>query len=121
LLEYFKKFKSLEDSAMEVRVVRAQSIGACPETDYVRVHTYSDPLDDTITLATIERVVEKANAAATRQPNAPKRVKTLVTRAPMSPSDALVLATSYAERKKIPVVYADPSEPETATPNQSAR
>ena len=52
---------------MEVRVVREQPMGGCPETDYVRVHTYSDPFDDTITLATIERVVEKANAAATRR------------------------------------------------------
>jgi hypothetical protein len=95
-------------------------MGACPETDYVRVHTYSDPMDDTITLATIERVVEKANAAATREPNATKRVKTLVTAAPMSPTDALVLATSYAERKKIPVVYADPSEPDPGVTDRSA-
>ena len=104
---------------MEVRVVRKQPMGGCPETDYVRVHTYSDPFDDTITLATIERVVEKANAAATREPDAPKRVKTLITRAPMSPSDALVLATSYAERKKIPVVYADPSIPVDAMTGES--
>ena len=35
-----------------------------------------------------------------------KRVKTLIT-GRMTPSAALVLATSYAERKKISVVYAD--------------
>jgi hypothetical protein len=92
---------------MDVRVVCAEPVTGCRETDYVRVHTYSHPFDDTVTLATIERVIEKANAAATRQPNTPKRVKTLLTRQPMSPDQAIVLATSYAERKKIPVVYAD--------------
>ena len=92
---------------MDVRVVSAQAAQSWPETDYVRVRTCSDPFDDTVTLATIERVVEKANAAATREPHAPKRVKTLLERRPMSPDEALVLATSYAERKKIPVVYAD--------------
>ncbi len=92
---------------MDVRVVPAQAAQSCPETDYVRVHTCSDPFDDTVTLATIERVVEKANAAATREPQSLKRVKTLLERRPMSPDLALVLATSYAERKKIPVVYAE--------------
>ena len=33
-------------------------------------------------------------------------VKTLLERQPMSVGAALVLATSYAERKQIPVVYA---------------
>lgn len=94
---------------MEVRVECVPPAASCPETDYVRVHTCSDPLDDTITLATIERVIEKANAAATRQPHARKRVKTLLARARLSPDQALVLATSYAEHKKIPVVYADPA------------
>lgn len=92
---------------MEVRVVCAGRAQARSETDYVRVHTCSDPLDDTRTLATIERVIEKANPAATRQPNAPKRVKTLLARVRLSAGQALVLATSYAERKQIPVVYAD--------------
>jgi hypothetical protein len=35
------------------------------------------------------------------------RVRTLIERQPMSPDAALELATSYAERKQIPVVYAD--------------
>jgi hypothetical protein len=91
---------------MEVRVVRAEPATSCPETDYVRVHTYSDPLDDTITLATIERVVEKPRGAA-RAAAVIKRVRTLITRKPMSPEQAIDLATSYAEHKKIPVVYAD--------------
>jgi hypothetical protein len=92
---------------MEVRVVSAQPAQSSRETDYVRVHTCSDPFDETITLATIERVVERQNLAPARQPHKAKRVKTLLARRPMSPDQALVLATSYAEHKNIPVVYAD--------------
>ena len=96
---------------MDVRVVCAQPSSSCPETDYVRVHTYSDPFDDTVTLATIERIVEKAACPSTFRSRLVKRVKTLIMRQPMSPNDALVLATSYAEHKRIPVVYADRAEP----------
>ena len=90
---------------MEVRVVSEQPSPNCPETDYVRVQTCSDPFDDTVTLVTIERVVDKTTGAADR-PSLMKRVKTLLLRQPMSPHQALDFATSYAERKKIPVVYA---------------
>jgi hypothetical protein len=92
---------------MEVRVVCAQPSPSCPETDYVRVRTYSDPLDDTVTLATIERVVEKAGGVSPLRTRLAKRVKTLIMRQRMSLEEALGLATSYAERKHIPVVYAD--------------
>jgi hypothetical protein len=92
---------------MEVRVVSAESATGCPEKDYVRVHTYSDPFDDTVTLATIVRVVEKPRSAAARASDVIKRVKTLIMRQRMSPEQALDLATSYAEHKNIPVVYAD--------------
>jgi len=78
-----------------------------PESDYVRVHTCSDPQDDTITLATIERVIEKPVPVDTPRPTLAKRIKTLIMRAPMTIDEALGLATSYAERKKIPVVYAE--------------
>jgi hypothetical protein len=90
---------------MDVRVVSAVPQMSCPEQDYVRVHTCTDPLDDTVTLATIERIVDKTNVAD----DAPmrKRIKTLIVRQPMSPDEALGLATRYAERKGIPVVYAD--------------
>jgi hypothetical protein len=88
---------------MEVRVVCAPPSSNCRETDYVHVHTCADPNDDTVTLATIERVVEKPQSAALRLV---RRVKTLIIRQPMSQDEALGLATSYAERKKIPVVYA---------------
>jgi hypothetical protein len=92
---------------MDVRVVCALPSLSYPEQDYVRVHTCTDPADDTVTLATIERIVDKTTVTA--EAPARKRVKTLVMRLPMSPDDALGLATRYAERKKIPVVFADRS------------
>ena len=91
---------------MDVRVVCALPPSSIPETDYVRVHTYPDPLDDTVTLATIERVVDKANSNAdAKKPR--KRIKTLLVRQPMSPGAALDLATLYAEHKQIPIVYTN--------------
>lgn len=88
---------------MEVRVLNALPAAGRPEKDYLRVHTCSDPDDDTGTLATIERVTDKT-VEATRMTT---RVRTLVERRRMSPDAALELATSYAERKQISVVYAD--------------
>jgi hypothetical protein len=93
---------------MDVRVLSALPSSSCPEQDYVRVHTCADPGDDTVTLATIERVTDKVKTDA----RATKRIKALLVRQPMSPDAALGLATSYAERKQIPVVYADSSSPE---------
>jgi hypothetical protein len=90
---------------MEVRVLAAPPSSICPEQDYIRVHTDTDPLDDTAVLATIERVTDKAKPGAAHV----KRVKTLVTRLRMTADAALELATSYAYWKKIPVVYADSS------------
>ena len=87
---------------MEVRVLNAQPAVGRPEKDYLRVQTCSDPENDTVTLATIERVTNKTVAATSTTP----RVRTLVERRPMSPDAALELATSYAERKQIVVVYA---------------
>jgi hypothetical protein len=88
---------------MEVRVVCEPPATNCPETDYVHVRTCPDPDDGTVTLATIERVVGKSENAARRLV---RRVKTLIARQRMSQSDALLLATNYAQRKRIPVVYA---------------
>ena len=83
---------------MEVRIVRHEQVQRCPEGDYVRVCTSGDPNDDTVTLATIQRVVDKS----------PKQyVKTLVMERPMSPDAALGFATCYAERKRISVVYTE--------------
>lgn len=92
---------------MEVRVVHALPTCHRPETDYVHVHTCTAPDDDTVTLATIERVVEKASAKPAAGKTLMKRIKTLIVRRPMTPDEALDLATSYAERKQIAVVYAD--------------
>jgi hypothetical protein len=92
---------------MEVRVVHTLPTCHRAETDYVRVHTCTAPDDDTVTLATIERVVEKANPKRDEGDTLVKRVKTLITRQPMTPDEALELATSYAERKHIEIVYAD--------------
>ena len=76
-----------------------------PGNDYVRVSTCSDPSDETVTLATIQRFVERQN----RDDASKKRVhiKTLVVKQPMTTTAALGLATCYAARKNIPVVYTD--------------
>jgi hypothetical protein len=88
---------------MEVRVLTALPSSGYPEQDYVCVHTDTDPLDDTVVLATIERVTDRTKGKV-------KRVKTLIARQRMSPDAAIDLATSYAERKQVPVVYAEPLE-----------
>jgi hypothetical protein len=85
---------------MEVRVLAALPPSGCPEQDYIRVHTDTDPLDDTVVLATIERVTDRTKGTV-------KRVKTLIARQRMSADAALDLATSYAEWKQVPVVYTD--------------
>ena len=86
---------------MEVRVLNAVAAVGRFEKDYLRVHTCSDPENGTVTLATIERITDKTVAATSTT----TRVRTLVERRPMSTHSALELATSYAERKQIPVVY----------------
>jgi len=86
---------------MEVRVLTAPPSAMRSEEDYVRVHTCADPLDDTVTLATIERITDCASSRK------PQRVKPLVVRQPLPLEVAVGLATRYAERKNIRVVYAD--------------
>jgi hypothetical protein len=86
---------------MEVRVLTAAPSSGYPEQDYICVHADADPRDDTVVLATIERVTDRTKGKV-------KRVKTLLARQRMSPDAALDLATSYAEWKQVPVVYADP-------------
>ena len=85
---------------MEVRVLAATTSLGCPEQDYIRVHADTDPLDETVVLATIERVTDRTKGRV-------KRVKTLLTRQRMSADAALDLATSYAAWKQVAVVYAD--------------
>ena len=89
---------------MSVRVVKDPGT-TTDNRDYVRVSTSPDPNDDTVTLATIQRIVEKLNL---ERASAPKlHVKTLIMQQPMTPDAALGLATCYAERKQIPVVVAE--------------
>jgi hypothetical protein len=91
---------------MDVRVLAAQPSSGCPEQDYSCVHTDTDPLDDTVVLATIERVTDRTKGRL-------KRVKTLLARQRMSADAAIDLATSYAEWKQVPVVYADSNTRQT--------
>ncbi len=85
---------------MEVRVLAAPPSQAYPEQDYICVHTDTDPLDDTVVLATIQRVTDRSKGKV-------KRVKTLLARVRMTVDAALGLATSYAQWKQVPVVYSD--------------
>jgi hypothetical protein len=84
---------------MEVRVLTAPPSSA-QEQDYIYVRADTDPLDDTVVLATIERVTDRTKGKV-------KRVKTLLARQRMSVDAAIDLATSYAEWKQVPVVYAN--------------
>jgi len=90
---------------MGVRVVHKEESDAGSDRDYVRVSTSADPNDDTVTLATIQRVVEGFGDEDETEPRL--HVKTLVMDKPMSADLALGLATCYARRKGIPVVYAE--------------
>jgi hypothetical protein len=94
---------------MAVKVVAKKVGGGTTDADFVRVRACSDPEDDTLTLATIERVVERCRAAEDELTEPDWFVKTLVLEQPMSMDAALGFATRYAERKGIPVVYAPPA------------
>jgi hypothetical protein len=73
--------------------------------EYVNVRVQPDPTDQTVTLVTIERIVEKR---VVRHPSdSPWHVRTIVCDQRMSPDAAIGFATCYAERKQIPVVYAN--------------
>lgn len=88
---------------MTVKVLGMESQTAEKSREYVAVRTCRDPLDETITLATIQRVVERT---VRKTPTDPQwHIKTLVLAKPMSTDAAIGFATLYAERKHIPVVY----------------
>lgn len=90
---------------MGVRILSQSETERCRDSDYVLVSTHSDPNDHTVTLATIKRVVERSEDADVEEKTPRSRVKTLVLERPMSVDAALGLATCYAKRKRIPVVY----------------
>jgi len=88
---------------MTVRILEMETPIGARTGEYVAVRTCRDPLDDTVTLATIQRVVEKTVRKAPTEPQ--WHIKTLVLARPMSAHDAIGFATLYAECKHIPVVY----------------
>jgi hypothetical protein len=90
---------------MGIQVVKDEQRIPGSTNEYVSVRVQSDPLDHTVTLVTIERIVEKR---VVKEPgDSPWHVRTLVCDQPMSPDAAIGFATCYAERKQIPVVYAN--------------
>ena len=90
---------------MNVKVLELETAQSDETGEYVAVRTSRDPMDQTITLATIERVITKTVRKEPTDP--PWHVKTLVLAKPMSTDAAIGLATLYAERKHIPVIYTD--------------
>ena len=91
---------------MAVRIVSSEfNEGESPERDYLQVRTRTSPEDDTVTLATIQRCIDKGGDVATS--GTTWKVRTLVADQPMSRDEAMGFATRYAERKNIPVVVAD--------------
>jgi len=88
---------------MEVKLLNVRPSPGSPEPDYLRVHTEPEPFDDTVVLATIERVTDRAKPGE----EITQRIRTLVARRPMPVDAVLTFAMSYAARKHIPVVYAD--------------
>ena len=90
---------------MSIQIVRDNGQHPNNTHEYVSVRMQQDPFDQTVTLATIERFVERR---VVRSPDdSPWYIKTIVCDQPMSRDAAIGFATCYAERKQIPVVYAD--------------
>ncbi|HEX5420904.1 MAG TPA: hypothetical protein VFY39_12965 [Gammaproteobacteria bacterium] len=87
---------------MGVKVIQSGTSAACSAADYVRVSAWCDPEQETLTLATIQRVVRRSQDG--QAPSKARRIKTLLAKQPMSPDDALVLARCYAEHKQIPLI-----------------
>jgi len=90
---------------MSIHVVKDDDRFSDRTNEYVSVHVQPDPLDHTVTLVTIERIVEKR--VVQHPSDSPWHVRTIVCDQPMTPDAAIGFATRYAERKQIPVVYAN--------------
>ena len=91
---------------MSVRVVSdGRSSDATPEKDYVHVQLQTSPDDDTVTLATIQRYVDRGTDDGST--GSTWRVRTLVVGQRMTRDEAMGFATRYAERKHIALVVAD--------------
>src|SRR4051794_34496861 len=83
------------DVSMEVKVLNVRPSPGSLEPDYLRVHTEPEPFDDTVVLATIERVTDRAKPGE----EVTQRIRILVARCPMPADAVLTLAMSYAARK----------------------
>jgi len=84
---------------MIVRIIQEESPRNDDEGEYLHVRTFAAPDDDTVTLATIERLIDKNYGLEQAEPA--WRVKTLVLEKPMTADEAVGFATCYAERKGI--------------------
>lgn len=89
---------------MNVSIVPDKTSQPTNCNDYVRVSTVKDPFDDTVTLATIQRIIEND---PDRGENSRQFIKTIVLKQPMSSDAAVGLAACYAERKNISCVVTD--------------
>jgi hypothetical protein len=87
---------------MAVRIIQEERPHRDSEGDYLHVRTFAAPDDDTVTLATIERVVDKNFGRGRAGPA--WHVRTIVLEKPMSPAEAVGFATCYAQRKGISVI-----------------
>ena len=96
---------------MAVKIVAENCEQDAADEDFVRVRAHPDPSNNTVTLATIQRVVERCGEDAEDTSGTQWHIKTLVLDQPMSLDAAVGLAARYAERKGIPVVYAAPAGP----------
>ena len=65
--------------SMEVKVLNVQPPAGSSGPDYVRVHTEPEPFDDTVVLATIERVTSDQRQS---RPSGHLGIKTIVARRP---------------------------------------
>lgn len=96
---------------MGIQVVKDEGSIPGHTNEYVSVRLQADPSDHTVTLVTIERIVEKR---VVKDPaDSPWHIRTIVCDQPMSADAAIGFATCYAERKQIPVVYANSDEADT--------
>src|SRR5690606_27179882 len=94
---------------MDIRVMDERATPALSEPDYVRVRVVAHPEEDTMTIATIERVVRKPDE---KRASLIERVKKLIEKQPMTLDAALGFARLYAARKGIPLVLkAEDSSP----------
>ena len=87
---------------MTVKIVQERLSRRDSDGEYLHVRTFSAPDDDTVTLATIQRVVDKNYGLEEAEPE--WRVKTIVLEKPMSDDEAVGFATCYAHRKGISTI-----------------